>query len=352
MKVFRCDHCQHLVFFENVRCVNCDRVLAFLPDFLGVGSLEPAGGERWRSPLPLPEGREYRLCENYDRENVCNWAIPAEDLNPLCQSCRLTRVIPDLSQPGSKDAWYRLEVAKRRLVYSLLRFGLPLESKAENPGQGLAFEFLADDAKGAQPVLTGHSNGVITINIAEARDPEREERRVQLHEPYRTVLGHFRHEIGHYYWGRLIENGDRIDAFRNLFGDEREDYGNALQRHYEAGAPENWQEKFVSAYASAHPWEDWAEIWAHYLHMTDVLETASTCGLSLQPKRPDEPSLEPEALSKKQGHFDRLIADWFSVTYALNNLNRSMGLPDGYPFILSPPVIDKLRFVHETIQGM
>ena len=191
-------------------------------------------------------------------------------------------------------AWCRLETAKRRLIYTLLALRLPLTGKAEAPESGLTFQFLADpDTPGAAPVLTGHNDGVITVNIAEADDSVREKRRHQMHEGYRTLLGHFRHEVGHYYWDRLVRDGEWIDGFRELFGDEREDYDEALQRHYKQGAPADWQERFVSAYASSHPWEDWAETWAHYLHMTDTLETAIDCGLSLRPKRSDEPSLKP-----------------------------------------------------------
>src|SRR6185295_7953402 len=170
-----------------------------------MGSLDPAGGDRWRSPLPVPQGRLYRLCANYSRENVCNWAIPESEPDSLCVSCRLTRVIPDLGQAGYREAWYKLEVAKRRVIYSLIKLGCPLTSKADDPQHGLAFEFKSDAATaGLDSILTGHAGGVITLNIAEANDAERERLRLQLHEPYRTLLGHFRHEVGHYYWERLI----------------------------------------------------------------------------------------------------------------------------------------------------
>jgi hypothetical protein len=353
VKIFHCDHCDHLVFFENVQCVSCGHALAYLPDLGFIGSLEPVDGNLWRSPLPQAQGKTYRLCQNYERENVCNWAVPAHDPNPLCTSCRLTRVIPDLSQPGHKEKWYRLEVAKRRLIYSLMSLGLPLKNKIDDPDQGLAFEFLADT--GTHPhgsVLTGHNNGVITVNVAEADDLEREKRRLQMREPYRTLLGHFRHEIAHYYWDRLIKTSDRLDSFRQLFGDERRDYAAALKQHYEVGAPADWQNRFVSAYASAHPWEDWAETWAHYLHMTDTLETAAACGLSLRPPRPDEPSLETDPHAGRPSSFEQMIDDWFPLTYVLNNLNRGLGLPDSYPFVLSTMAIDKLRFVHATVEGV
>jgi hypothetical protein len=340
VKVFHCDHCDALVFFENVRCVNCQHTLAYLPDLETIGSLSEAAG------------RNYRQCENYVKHNVCNWAVPAHDPNALCLSCRLTRVIPDLGKPGNKEAWFKLEVAKRRLVYSLLRLGCPLKSKAEDPEHGLAFELLADpETPGAPPVHTGHASGVITLNVGEADDAERERRRVDLREPYRTLLGHFRHEVGHYYWGLLVQASPRLGRFRELFGDERRDYGQALQEYYQHGPPADWPQRFVSAYASAHPWEDWAESWAHYLHSSDTLEIAAACGLSLRPQRHDEPTLKNPTAPSGDGAepFDKIIADWYSLTYVLNNLSRSLGQPDAYPFVLSARAIEKLRFVHQTI---
>jgi hypothetical protein len=350
MKVFHCDHCRQLVFFENVHCLGCEHTLAYLPDLGVVGSLDAAGPGLWKSPLKRARGRKYRLCANYGGENVCNWAVPAKDENPLCRSCRLTRMIPDLSQPGHREAWYRLEVAKRRLVYTLLGLDLPLQNRFEDPERGLAFEFLADPPLGGPPVLTGHANGVITLNVAEADDAERERRRLAMREPYRTLVGHFRHESGHYYWDRLVRDDAKLlDAFRTLFGDEREDYAAALQRHYEEGAPGDWSERFISGYATSHPWEDWAESWAHYLHMVDALEMAAASGVSLQPPRGGEPVLRAKAPRPAAGSLDALLADWYPLTYLLNNLNRGLGQPDAYPFVLNAPVVEKLRFVHETI---
>jgi hypothetical protein len=263
--------------------------------------------------------------------------------------------VPNLEVPEHREAWYRLEVAKRRLVYTLLSLGLPLTNKQDDPLNGLAFDFLADAPQASRmPVLTGHARGIITINTAEANETERERRKAEFHEPYRTLLGHFRHESGHYYWDRLIKDHVRLEAFRRLFGDERQDYARAIRRHYETGANPDWNEHFVSGYASAHPWEDWAETWAHYLQMTDTLETAAASGLSIRPSRADEPFLyqaPPGAAGSPRASFDRLIDCWFPLTYVLNNLSRGLGLPDAYPFVLSPLAIQKLRFVHETIAG-
>jgi hypothetical protein len=345
MKVFHCDHCGHLLFFENTQCVKCGRRVAYLPDLGLAGSLDgDEAANTWHSPLDAAAGRTYRLCENDRQQAVCNWALDAADPHLLCISCRLTRIIPDLTIADHRPAWYKLEAAKRRLLYTLIALGLPIVSRASDPDGGLAFEFKSD-------ALTGHATGVITVNLAEADDAERERRRTSLHEPYRTLVGHFRHEIGHYYWDRLIAGGGDLDGFRAAFGDERPDYGEALKAYYANGPAADWQARFISAYASAHPLEDWAETWAHYLHMVDTLETAAACGISLRPARPDEPTLRrvaPDALSDGAA-FDRLIESWHPVTYALNNLNRGMGLVDAYPFVWSPPAMDKLRFVHEIV---
>ncbi len=353
MKIFHCGRCDNLVFFENTLCVSCGHTLAYLPDRTEVSALEPAGEDRWRALSSGANGREYRLCPNYTTHKVCNWAVTADDPNPFCASCRVTRIIPDLNRPGAQELWASLEAAKRRLIYSLLCLELPIPGKADDPENGLAFEFRADpETPGAPHVLTGHKAGVITINIAEANDAEREMRRHALKEGYRTLLGHFRHEIGHFYWDRLVKGTNQIDGFRRLFGDERADYVAALARHHRQGAPANWTTSFVSAYASAHPWEDWAETWAHYLHVTDTLETAVACGLTLHPGRPDEPTLRPDVaiVGDKGAVFDRMIEAWFPLTYVLNNLNRGMGIQDAYPFVLPPPAIEKLRFVHDLIR--
>lgn len=356
MRNFHCDHCRNLVFFENVRCLSCDHVLAFLPDEMDVRSLEPSGDGRWRISVAADSRTEYRLCRNYSEHNVCNWAIRAEDPNPLCSSCRLTRIVPALATGDDRRAWYLLEQAKRRLIYSILELKLPLVSKRDDPDRGLAFEFLADASPQhpeAKPVMTGHAHGVITINLAEADDAERERRRMAFHEPYRTLLGHFRHESGHYYWDRLIRDEACLSEFRRLFGDERQDYAQALSTHYQQGPHPDWQSQFISAYAGSHPWEDWAETWSHYLHMFDTLETARESGLALLPRRRDLPLVHPDHAGLKTRHpsFEVMLEYWYGVTYLLNNLNRGLGQKDGYPFVLSTPVIEKLRFIHDLCQA-
>ena len=380
MRLFACRACQQTLYFESVQCTKCGRQLAFLPDQWLVCAIEPApvaasseggvpgtwGASTSPSTTAAPadaailwraigEDGEwlYRLCKNNIDHGVCNWAVAANDDDAFCLACRLNHMIPSLAKPGARDAWHTLEIAKRRVLYSLFQFGLPVEGKNQRP-DGLQFDFLADEeAPDAPRIYTGHNHGVITINVAEARDPFREKMRVELGESYRTVLGHFRHEMGHYFWGRLIQSGPRLGAFRDLFGDERADYGEAQARHYAQGAPGDWAMHFVSAYASMHPWEDWAETWAHYLHMVDTLETARAYGLSLTPVREAEVGGEPAlAVERLDLHaFVDLIDGWVPLTVALNSLNRSMGVRDGYPFILSDMAIRKLKFIHEVVES-
>ena len=335
MKNFQCDACNGVLFFENSVCTSCNQSVGYFPD---------------RGVMKTLRGDTHRRCVNFEAENVCNWMVAADDAEAYCVSCRLTQLIPDLSQPENHELWYRTEVAKRRLIYTLLDLGLPVVGKKVDAQQGLAFEFRADAPGTDGPVLTGHADGLITLNIAEAHDAERERRRMQLHEPYRTLLGHFRHEIGHYYWDLLIRDGARLEEFRQLFGDESLDYATALQQHYNAGPPVDWQQRFVTSYASSHPWEDWAETWAHYLHMVDCLDTAAAAGISLQAQKRGAP-LRLQAIAGNKD-FDTLIRNWTELTTVLNNLNRSMGLADAYPFVLPTPALAKLRFVHEVVAGL
>lgn len=350
MKTFHCDKCSHQVFFENTICFHCGSMLGYQPALRRVNSFEPTDDGLWRSLNRLDEGKLYKQCANYVQHDVCNWMLPADDPHALCESCQLTVVIPALSSEKNLVLWSRLEAAKRRLLFSLATLHLTPVSKEVEPETGLAFQFL-EDGVSDQTVMTGHANGLITLNIAEADPAERERTREQMHERYRTLLGHFRHESGHYYFDRLIVGSEWIDQYRALFGDERADYAAALKRHYAEGPPADWESRFVSTYASSHPWEDWAETWAHYLHMMDTLETAHACGLALNPRKPGEPSLEIAVAPAKTDAFDDTVSEWFALTYVLNSLNRSIGMPDSYPFTLSPPVLEKLGFVHKVVRA-
>ena len=354
MKTFHCQHCGQAVFFENVQCLKCGSRLAFLPDRLNMAALEPVPEQDgvWRPRVRgnrKPAIGQYRLCQNATTQNACNFAVPAADPNSLCAACRLTRVLPDLSQPGNMERWYRLEAAKRRLFYTLAKLGLLTPTPPDGQADGPIFEFLADLP--GQQVMTGHSQGLITLNVAEADDAERVKRKVEMREPYRTLLGHFRHESGHYYWDRLVQEGGRLDAFRQVFGDERADYGQALRAHYARGGTiPDWQDNYVSAYATAHPWEDWAETWAHYLHMVDLLETAAAYNTRVSiPGQGVELDEVINPLETGAPEFDMLVEQWVPLTLLVNSLNRSLGQEDAYPFALSPGALDKLRFVHDVI---
>lgn len=347
MKTFHCTHCDNLVFFENVQCLQCQHRLAYVPERQQMVALEEAGEGRWREAAN-GAGATLQLCANYLQHHACNWALPADDATLLCLSCRLTRTTPPLDDAVHRQAWVRFEAAKRRLVYTLHALRLPLVPKSESSPEGVCFDFLADlsgPSGDGSRVVTGHDNGVITVNVAEADDVYRERQRHALGEPYRTPLGHLRHEVGHYYWDRLVRDSPRLQAFRALFGDERRDYGEALQRHYQEGAPADWPERFISAYASMHPWEDWAESWAHFMHMYDALESARSMGVTVRPGKADEPAVRRIAL----GEFAPMIEAWLALTYMLNNLARGLGEKDSYPFVLSTAVVDKLRFVHQIL---
>jgi hypothetical protein len=352
MKLFQCQNCGQPLYFENTRCERCGLSLGYLPERETVTALKPDDDTRipgqnvWRA---LADTNSYRYCANAVY-GVCNWLIPAALPDAYCAACRHNRLIPDLSTTENLTKWRALELAKHRLFYTLLQLRLPVETQAESPA-GLAFEFLADVAPSSSSVMTGHADGVITINLAEADDSERERRRHQMGELYRTPLGHFRHEIGHYYWDRLIADTPHIQEFRRIFGDERLDYDQALQNYYAHGAPSDWSEHFISAYASAHPWEDFAETWAHYFHMIDTLETAHFAGLAVSPKLPQSPGAVFD-FHPRDTDMEHLIEAWLALTFAVNSINRSMGLHDLYPFVLGPQAVAKLQFVQQLTRAM
>ena len=272
----------------------------------------------------------------------------------LCRSCRLTRTRPRDDDAEGLVAFAKAEAAKRRLVFQLDEIGLPIVTRQDAPDSGLAFDLLSSRSA---PVTIGHDSGLVTLDLAESDDAYRERTRHDLGEPYRTLLGHFRHEVGHYYWTVLVEEAGHEDPFRSLFGDEREDYGEAIARHYDRGAPQRWSERYVSAYATMHPWEDWAETFAHSLHIRDTLQTAAAFGLLVAGPLDERTGRRNPALATiplpdgvDADSFDAVISDWLPLTYALNAVNRSMGRDDLYPFVLAPVVIDKLTYVHGRIQ--
>ena len=344
MKLFSCDHCGNTVYFENAVCERCGHALGYEPTRNVLVSLEPDDG-LFRSPA-LEE--RFGYCANAVH-GACNWLVPAGGEDAFCLACRHNETIPPLDSPANLLHWQTIERAKKRLIYSLLRLGLPLETRAENPEHGLAFRFLADAPD--ERVMTGHDNGIITIALAEADDAERERRRTSMGEPYRTLLGHFRHEIGHHYWDLLVSGQPILDRFRSLFGDESADYGDALQAYYASGAPIGWYQTHISAYATAHPWEDFAESFAHYLHIIDTVETAAAFGVRARPRTQDDNlAIPPVTFDPYMAPDIEVIVDnWVPLASLLNNLNRAVGQPDAYPFILTPAVVDKLGFINGLV---
>lgn len=330
MRLFQCDTCGSQLYFENTRCETCGTAQAFDPASLRL----------------RPPGPDDSLCANAAHQ-ACNWL--AEAGARYCRACALNRTIPDLAADDHLLLWRRLEGAKHRAVYSLMRLGLPLTPKTEAPEDGLAFDFLADPNPEFREVMTGHAGGVVTINIAEADPVERERQRDTMAEPFRTLLGHFRHEVGHWVWDLRVAKGPALEEFRALFGDERADYAAALEAHYAAPDDGAWRGSFISRYAASHPWEDWAECFAHYLHMVDALETAYAFGLRSRPRTGDQEGLSADFDPYAEADLTRILEEWVPLTVAVNSLNRSMGQPDLYPFVLSPTVDEKLAFVHRIV---
>jgi hypothetical protein len=333
MKTFRCV-CGARVFFDNTQCLTCGRELGFLPE---AGTL--LGLEAARDGVHATPYGPCKKCENYAARGVCNWLVPEGDTT-LCRACRLNHVVPDLSSADNLALWAEVEKAKRRLIYTLDQLHLPIVSQHDDENAGLAFDIKADTASAR--VLTGHADGLITLNLAEADSVTRERLRAAFKERYRTLLGHFRHEIGHYFWERLVRDENRLELFREQFGDERRDYSQSLAAYYDEPARDAPSDDFITTYATAHPWEDWAETFAHYLLMLDTLDTAREFGFTSD--------LSPEQSLPGTTDFELLLEEWLDLTVALNALSRSMGLSDPYPFSISAVVRGKLELVHRIVR--
>ena len=350
-RTFMC-RCGTHIFFRNSLCLNCQAPLGYLPGEARLVALDPG-------PQPgtwVAEGvrTPQKYCGNRETPARCNWMLAAADPNPRCIACRLNRTIPNLDDADNARYWGLIELAKRRLVSELLALGLPVKSKVdEDPERGVMFDFLRSQPEGPR-VMTGHASGLITLNVEEADDSKREKVRFEMHEPYRTLLGHFRHEVGHYYWDRLIMDTPWLERFRELFGDERADYAAALKANYQNGPPADWANRYISSYASTHPWEDWAETWAHYLHVIDSLGTALGFGLDVEDLESTIVPFERDALyapdDRGAGRFLSLLNSWIEMTMVVNELARSMGQADFYPFVMSKPVVAKLQFVHLVVE--
>jgi hypothetical protein len=322
VKRLACPACASRVYFDNLECQTCGTALAFLP----------------AASLFVRADQDGTGTCTHRMAIACNWATdPGE---AFCRACALNNIVPNLGEWGNGARWQRIETAKRRFLVDLLRLGLPILSRQDDAERGLAFDFLSNRLTIA-PVRTGHLGGLITMDIAEADDAEREGRRAAMGEPYRTLIGHFRHEIAHYYFSLLIEEGPLLNSFRAVFGNATDDYDFALANYYTSGPRADWQNNFISAYASSHPWEDWAETFAHFLHIVSTLDTAIENGFVARIGRIDDPYREAD--------FDGLIQAFRLLTEAVNEINRSMGVPDVYPFVLTPTVVGKLHFVHIVV---
>lgn len=351
MQLFQCDTCGHTVHFDNKVCVRCGDALGFLPDEVRMHAFVPLQDGSWE--IRNRPGERYYFCANA-AIGICNWVQDRHTVDGYCRACHYNRTVPVTSNNEGIERWRRIGEAQRHLFYSLIRWNLPVPDRAADPKSGLVFDFLADevDIDGRiTPAKTGHEDGLISLRAAEADDAVREYVRVSMGEPYRTLLGHFRHEIGHFYWAQLVLGDRLIEEARALFGDERIDYAEALRRNYEQGPPADWVSRFISTYASAHPAEDFAECWAHYFHIADTLETARAYGMSIDPQWHEgldaEVTFDPYAAP--DAHM--LISAWIPFSVAVNSIQRSMGQADNYPFVLSEPVIEKLEFINRLIRG-
>jgi hypothetical protein len=352
-RAFVC-RCGRPVFFRNSQCLACGAALGFDPHTRRLLALDAVGSDGvWRDATDdSAASPRWRRCAQALGAAGCNWLVrddEAQGGSASCTCCRLLRTHADLSDAESAQWFFRVEVARRALCASLLGLHVPLQPQAQH-ARGLAFDLLCAPP-GAPAVVTGHVDGVITIDLEEADDARRETRRHALGEPYRTLLGHLRHESGHYVWWRLIEtDAEQLAGWRACFGDERADYAQALAQHHAHGAPADWALRHVSAYASCHPWEDWAETWAHYLHWSDALDTARSYGLD-----GSVVALEYEPLPLGEGvdaEFAALSRSWMQLSGVLNEMSRAMGVADFYPFVLSAPALRKLAFAHRLVGAL
>jgi hypothetical protein len=346
MRTYRCV-CGNVTFCDNSRCLACGHELGFCPVCRNLTALLPrpdgfftCGNSQCGAPLAK--------CFNYVQHHVCNRcvALPAA-AGSLCDCCRFNATVPDLSVAGNWLKWQRLEDAKRRLFYDLSQLGLPYGTKADGIEPPLSFAFMGDAIVNenqwrpigkTEQVFTGHDEGRITINIREADDAERERLRVDMGESQRTLIGHFRHEIGHYYWDQLVK-GRREDESRAVFGDhEHPTYAEGLERHYKQGPPADWAQRYISAYATMHPWEDFAETWATYVDMAAALDTAEHMGFG-------------GVRDLFHADFMPMLVRYQQLGIALNELNRTMGLIDMVPEVFVAPVVEKLAYIHRLIQA-
>ncbi len=345
MRLFACDNCAQTIYFENRQCGACGYRLGVLPTELNMRAVYEDDDGKLR--LVAKPDREIRFCANAGLD-VCNWLIEEADGEEYCLACRHNELVPNIDTERGVEHWRRIGQAQRHLFYSVLRLKLPHPDRRQDPDGGLVFDFLEDNGK---PAMTGHDEGRIAIRVAEADDAIREQARVSMREQYRTLLGHFRHEMGHFIWNKLVRDAGKAEDCRLVFGDERQPYDVALQSYYANGAAPNWADSFISAYASAHPWEDFAECFAHYLHIVDTLETARAFGVQVEARGHHDLSAEIDFQPYRARSAEELVNAWVPLSMAINALQRSMGEPDSYPFVLSIPVVDKLEYINTLVHS-
>jgi len=376
MKTFICS-CENnqILFFESNSCVSCNRSVGLDDAFDTVESYEfdQPSGRYFKAREPAVR---YQKCDNNDNYKICNGMVNLDTFVPeegkdevLCFACRFNEMVPDLSVVEHIPLWEKMEVAKRRALYTLKALSLPLRNVRQDQENGLSFDFTTDrdvndhfasNLADSESVLTGHAGGHITINLAEADEVARSHAKHAMGEHYRTLLGHFRHELGHYYFDQLIVGSEDKHALsKKYFGDDELDYQESMKEYYKNGAPENWRDHFISEYATMHPYEDWAETWAHYMHIMDTLETAknfsitgSISGDAAESEEAGELNLPQESrFFYSQTSITSVLDAWMEFSVILNALNRSMGLNDAYPFVLSQSVRAKLSFIHHAIHN-
>ena len=350
MRLFTCDNCKNVVFFDNRRCVQCKFRLAYEPVHMTMRAISPEAEGSWR--FVTGERLEARMCANASFD-VCNWLVDPSQSQDFCLSCRHNRLVPSVNTSEGLNHWRKISQAQQHLFYSIFRWNLPHPDRTEDPTGGLVFDFLEDQHLSSGmivPAMSGHDEGLITIRAAEADDATREEARQSVHELYRTLLGHLRHESGHFIWNKLVRDGNDLENYRSVFGDEQADYEKALQHYYANGPLPGWQESFVSAYASSHPWEDFAECFAHYIHIVDSLETARAFGIAAKPPEHLAMAASIDFDPYQANSAEQLVSTWVPLSIAINSIQRSMGQSDSYPFVLSSPVIVKLEYLHRLVQ--
>ncbi len=362
MRLHHCSHCGHPVYFENTICNHCGSALGLVTDSLQMLAFGPQQSDGLWPPLMARPGAagadsalnglttpHWRPCVRRITADLCNWMVPASSAGPRCLACELTDPASAITLAASAQR-AKAELEKRRLLYTLFTLRLPLRPKAyADDLHGLAFRWLAPGD--AQTALTAHANGLVSLNLQEVDDVHRESARVQFGESQRTVLGHLRHEVSHHLYQRFVSGTRFMEPFRLHFGDERQDYAQALQRYYANGPISNWRDWTISAYAGSHPWEDWAETCAHYLLIIDAVETAAAWGLRLHPTLRGAEPATPQMPQVGRSMQALLFDDWMPVARFLNAMSRSIGISDSYPYSVPQPLLGKLRFVHEVMQA-